>query len=105
MMLMYDLPFDEPDQVKQYNTFRKRIKRLGFYPLQYSVYVKVVPNNTNYKTLIRKIYNDLPNDGNIRLIKITEKQYEDMLFLKGTRNLHEQIVGDNQVVVFRENNE
>ncbi|MGL4589771.1 MAG: CRISPR-associated endonuclease Cas2 [Mycoplasmatales bacterium] len=105
IILMYDLPFEEPEQVKEYNHFRKKIIRLGFYALQYSIYVKVIKNETNYKTLLRRIYDEIPTNGNIRMIKVTEKQYEDMLFLRGKKNMHEQLIGDKELVVFREKDE
>lgn len=105
VILMYDLPMEEPEALKQYTRFRKKLLMLGFYMLQYSIYVKVVKNETNFKTLKRRIYDEIPREGNIRIFKITEKQYESMIFLQGKSNLHEELVGDKEVVVFRENDE
>lgn len=42
VILMYDLPMEEPESLKQYTRFRKKLLMLGFYMLQYSIYVKVV---------------------------------------------------------------
>lgn len=93
------------DEVKEYTRFRKNIMKLGFYQIQFSIYVKVVLNEAGYKTVFRRIQNEIPTSGNIRIIKVTEKQYEDMIFLRGMSNLHEEIIGDNNVVVFREREE
>lgn len=98
---MYDLPMEEPEQVKAYSQFRKKLLKIGFYQLQYSIYVKVVPTEAGYKTFLRKIQAEIPHQGNVRILKITEKQYESMVFLTGSKSMHELIVGDNELVVFK----
>ncbi len=100
IMIFYDLPMDDNDKIREYNTFRKKLIRIGFYQLQFSIYVKVVQNENGYKTFIRQIQGFIPKSGNIRILKITEKQYESMLFLQGKSNLHELVVGDKEVVYF-----
>lgn len=102
VIILYDLPMLEEEQIKDYNRFRKSIIKLGFYQLQFSIYVKVVQNETAYKTVLKKLQTSIPKTGNIRILKITEKQYEDMTFLRGKESLYEQIIGDNKVVVFKE---
>ncbi len=102
IIILYDLPMIEEEQIKEYSKFRKSIIKLGFNQLQFSIYVKVVPNEMGFQTLMRKIKTNIPNSGNIRILKITEKQYENMIFLQGKSSLHEQIIGDNKLVVFKE---
>ena len=41
----------------------------------------------------------MPANGNIRLLEITEKQYEDMKILVGTKSLNEKIANDERFVV------
>lgn len=100
IMIFYDLPMDDKEKVAEYNYFRKKLIKLGFYQLQYSIYVKVVQNENGYKTFIRQIQSYVPKSGNIRIMKITEKQYESMIFLQGSSNLHELVVGDKEIVYF-----
>lgn len=105
VLIMYDLSFESPKRVKEYEIFRKRLKRMGFIMLQYSIYSKVVLNEAGYNKVIRNIHDDLPKYGNIRILKITEKQYESMAFLRGTSSLQEELVSSNEIIVFREKND
>lgn len=100
IILFYDLPMDDIEKQREYTRFRKQLIKLGFYQLQFSIYVKVVQNEMGYKTIQRQIKDWIPKVGSIRLLKITEKQYESMIFLRGKNTLHEQIIGDNQLVSF-----
>ncbi len=100
IILFYDLPMDDIERQRDYTRFRKQLLKQGFYQLQYSIYVKVVQNEMGYKTIQRQIRDWIPKYGNIRILKITEKQYESMVFLRGKNTLHEQIIGDKQLVSF-----
>ncbi len=102
IIILYDLPMLEEEQIKDYNRFRKQIIKLGFYQLQFSIYTKVVQNEVGYKTVLKKLQTFIPKTGNIRVLKITEKQYESMLFLRGKESLYEELIGDNKLVVFKE---
>lgn len=96
---------DEPEKVSEYSSFRRKLLKLGFYQLQYSIYVKVVPNESGFQTFLRKIQANIPKEGNIRILKVTEKQYQSMIFLRGNSNMHELVVGDKEIVVFRSEDE
>lgn len=100
MILMYDLPMDDEKSVREYTRFRKRLLRQGFYQMQYSIYVKTVQNSKGFDTVVRNIQGMVPKRGNVRIIKVTEKQYEDMIFLQGRQTNHELIVSNNELVVF-----
>lgn len=101
MILIYDLPTNEEEDTKNYNRFNKSIKKLGFYMLQYSIYVKIIQNDSNYKQLENKLNKIIPPKGSIVIFKITEKQFQDMIYLRGERNLYENIVGNRELVIFR----
>lgn len=96
---MYDLPMKEYEQTKEYTKFRKSLISLGFYKVQYSVYTKVVANKKNAPAIINRVKRDIPSGGEIRVFYITEKQYQQMDFLRGEKSKQETIVGDNRIVV------
>jgi CRISPR-associated protein Cas2 len=100
VLILYDLPMTETEDRKEYAKFRKDILKLGCYLVQFSVYAKVIKNEVYYKSFIEKLKNILPEKGEVRVIKLTEKQYEDMLFLNGSRNNFEKKISNNNVVVF-----
>lgn len=68
--------------------------------LQYSVYVKVIQNDQAYKQLTAKVNKILPQKGNIALLKVTEKQYEDMIYLRGEQNKFDALIGGKELIVF-----
>ena len=100
LILIYDLPVIEESDKRIYSRFHKNIIKLGFYMLQYSVYVKVINNDTSLKQSILKIEKIIPEKGNIMIMKITEKQYQDMIYLRGEKNKFDILVGGKELVVF-----
>lgn len=100
VLVLYDLPMLETEDKKEYSKFRKNILKLGCYLIQFSVYAKVIKNEIYYKSFIEKLKNILPEKGEVRVIKLTEKQYEDMLFLNGSQNNFEKKISNNNVVIF-----
>lgn len=100
VLILYDLPMTEKLEVKEYTKFRRNMLKLGCYLVQFSVYAKVIKNEIYYKSFIEKLKNILPEKGEVRVIKLTEKQYEDMLFLNGARNNFEKKISNNNLVVF-----
>ncbi len=100
LILLYDLPVKNEDDRKIYNYFHTNIIKLGFYMLQYSIYIKVINNDTSLKQYLYKIEKIIPKKGNIIIMKITEKQYQDMIYLRGEKNKFESIVGGKEFVIF-----
>ena len=100
LILIYDLPVLEESEQKIYRKFHTNIIKLGFYMLQYSIYVKVISNDTSLKQYMSKIEKIIPEKGNIIIIKITEKQYQDMIYLRGEKNKFDVLVGGKEFVVF-----
>lgn len=100
MLLIYDLPMKEQSDHKIYNRFYRKLKRLGFYMLQYSVYTKVLNNDTVYKQIYNKLNYIIPEKGSIIIFKLTEKQFQNMIYLRGEKNKFETIVGGRELVVF-----
>ena len=95
---MFDLPVESTSQQKQYAKFHKSLVSHGFIMIQYSIYVKIVNTESKVKRVIDKIKVDLPSNGNIRILPITDKQYQDMIFLVGDKNLNEQINSDERYI-------
>lgn len=100
MILIYDLPMKDNDDQKIYTKFRKDIIKIGFYMLQYSVYTKVLQNESSFNQIKNKVARIAPDRGHIIIFKITEKQFQDMIYLRGVQNKFETIVGGNEMVVF-----
>lgn len=96
---MFDLPVDTPEKRRAYRIFRKGLIENGFTMIQYSVYQRIVPNRRagrKYENIIERF---IPAVGDVRLIYVSEKQYNDMKILVGSKSKQEQLVGNNKMVV------
>ncbi len=100
LLIMFDLPMDNNQEKREYRIFRKFLIENGFLMLQYSVYVRICTNQTMANLYLKKINNNLPTDGNVRGLIITEKQYEKMKLFLGNKSKNESIITDKRLIIF-----
>ena len=84
ILVFYDLPMTSKANRRAYTLFHKFLLKEGYDMLQFSVYGKLCNGHKSVDKNIQRIKYNLPANGNIRIIKITEKQYANMEFLVGT---------------------
>lgn len=82
-ILFFDLPQVTSSEKRIYRAFLKRIKKMGFYMLQESVYVKLSIDNQVVDAMITKIKSFSPRKGSIIILNITEKQFSQMNIIIG----------------------
>ena len=99
LLCMFDLPMETDKEKKEYRIFRKHLIENGFVMMQYSIYYRTLPNRSSLKKYESILKKKLPRNGNIRLLYVTENQYQDMLLLSGNRSRQEEVVGINRLVV------
>lgn len=85
IILMFDMPTDTVSDRKAYRIFRKYLISEGFIMHQFSVYSKLVLNNTASNMMIERIHNHNPSRGKISLLTVTEKQFARMIYLCGNK--------------------
>lgn len=78
LFVMFDLPTDTAKQRKQASRFRINLLKLGFVRLQYSIYIKHCPSLENAETYIKKVEQQIEDEGEVTILMITDKQYADM---------------------------
>ncbi len=100
LMIMFDLPVETKKQRRIYSKFRKRLLENGFLMMQYSIYIKSVANKDAADFSVLQIKQFLPQDGHVRSLIITEKQYEKMQILLGKENQNIALLGDNRTIIF-----
>jgi CRISPR-associated protein Cas2 len=83
VLAMFDLPTDTKRARKEYALFRKMLLRDGFTQMQYSVYARPCPSQENADVHVSRIERSLPPDGEIRVLVITDKQFERMRIFWG----------------------
>ena len=85
IIVMFDLPVDTPKARKAYAHFRKQLLSDGFFKLQYSVYARPSPSKETTNVHINRIQRWLPNAGEVRILEMTDKQYEAMRIFWGQK--------------------
>lgn len=78
LFAMFDLPVDKPELRHEYAVFRKALLKSGFTMLQYSVYAHYVASEESDETLRKKVHAALPSHGQVRLVSVTDRQFEKM---------------------------
>ena len=87
VIVLFDLPTQSKPDRYQYAKFRKNLVADGFVMLQYSVYSRHCASDENAEVHCRKIKAKLPPKGEVRIIKITEKQFERMHVYYGSKRI------------------
>lgn len=91
IIVMFDLPTDTKKARKAYREFRNELLSDGFVMLQFSVYARHTPSEENAVVHENRVKTFLPDDGEVRLLKITDKQFERMkVFYGKTRKATEE---------------
>lgn len=99
MICMFDLPVETEQEKRVYRNFRKDLLKEGFVMMQYSVYIRTCPSREYYHRLEKRIRKFAPNKGNVRLLSITEKQYQDMKVIIGSKKENEKMLGVERMII------
>lgn len=76
IVVLFDLPTDNKQSRKDYTAFRGHLLDNGFSMMQYSVYMRHCASDENATVHVQRIRGILPPDGEVRIMKITDKQFE-----------------------------
>ncbi len=85
LFALFDLPVDKPELRREYSQFRKALLKSGFTMLQYSVYGHYVASEESDEALRKKVHAALPGHGQVRLVSVTDRQFEKMEVYVGKR--------------------
>jgi CRISPR-associated protein Cas2 len=85
VLAMFDLPVDTKAARRAYTQFRKHLLKDGFTKMQFSVYVRHCASEENSDVHVRRVQTAVPDDGEVRIITITDKQFERMRVFWGKR--------------------
>lgn len=99
LLCMFDLPMESGEEKRAYRNFRRDLIKEGFVMMQYSVYVRVCPSREYANRLEKRIQKFIPEEGNVRLLCVTEKQYSDMKLLVGSRSTAEEAIGVERMII------
>jgi CRISPR-associated protein Cas2 len=80
---MFDLPVDTKQARRNYTLFRKFLLTDGFTLMQFSVYGRHCASEENADVHLKRIERHLPPDGEVRVLAVTDKQFERMRIFWG----------------------
>ena len=83
LMVFFDLPMLTDKNRREYNRFHKFLLKNGFIMMQKSVYSKLVINNVTSLAVKQRIRANVPPEGTVELLEITENQFSKIEYLVG----------------------
>ncbi len=100
LLVMFDLPTKTDADKKQHTRFRNNIMKDGFDMIQYSIYQRICPNLDQIEKYKNRLIGYKPKTGAVRVLTVTNTQYEKMLFLVGQPTLQEKYIKNEQFTLF-----
>jgi len=86
-MVLFDLPTASKAERRSYSKFRDFLLDNGFEMAQYSVYVRHTNGKDAVKAIITKVEAAMPPEGKVDILQFTDKQYENIVCLRGERRI------------------
>ena len=99
VIVFFDLPTETKKDVKEAQTFRKRLISDGFIMFQFSVYLRHCASSENADVHIKRTKSILPPKGKVCILRITDKQF-GMMELYDSRNEESLPEEDIQLELF-----
>lgn len=85
LFVMFDLPTNSATERKVATRFRKELKKDGFNMLQFSVYIRHCASGESALVHINRVRTMVPDEGLISIVKITDKQFGDIVSITGKK--------------------
>lgn len=98
LILFFDLPMTTKKERKIYANFRKYLIKNGYMMMQFSVYCKIFPNREAAVNHIAILRRNVPVEGQIRIMVVTEKQYAKIEIIVGGKSLQEELINDESFI-------
>lgn len=102
ILVAFDIPVLTKKQRKAATNFRKDLLGEGYIMLQYSVYIKPIPSIQHREPLIGRLRKALPEEADVKVITITDKQYAEIIHLSGTKQKEPKLPKIRQLSLFEE---
>ena len=97
ILVLFDLPITTLENKRSYRIFRKYLLKNGFMMMQESVYCKIPLNPIAAEAIIKKVKMNLPQEGLVQLLTVTERQFSRMEVLVG--EAHNDVLNSDERLV------
>lgn len=85
ILVFFDLPVVTDRQKKAAAKFRRFLLKDGYHMVQWSVYSRVCNGTDSIAVHRSRVKQNLPERGSVRMLTLTEKQYESIEILLGEK--------------------
>ena len=99
LLVFFDLPVTTKAERREASLFRRFLLGDGYDMVQFSVYSRICRGRDAVDTHYRRLKENLPSSGCVRLMQVTEQQYGRMKILVGKRKKQEKIA-PQQLLLF-----
>ncbi|WP_302294677.1 CRISPR-associated endonuclease Cas2 [Pyramidobacter piscolens] len=100
IMVFFDLPVTTKKKRRDYTRFRKFLTTDGYDMLQFSVYSRIVNGEDAVDKHLKRLRSNLPPEGSVRFLQITERQYAAMKLLLGNQTPREKFITTQMTLEF-----
>lgn len=100
ILVFFDLPVKSKAQRRAATGFRAFLLKDGYYMVQYSVYARVCNGADAVEKHRQRLRQNLPENGAVRMLVITEKQYGAIEILLGKRTQADADFQCEQLTIF-----
>lgn len=88
-------PTDKWGTKTEYTKLRKFLLSDGYLRIASEVFMRITPTRRASEKHFRKLEEYSPKTGVVRVLRLTEKQYDKIYWLTGNADYQERIVGRN----------
>lgn len=100
LIVFFDLPVTTKAERRAYTVFRRFLVNDGYDMIQFSVYGRLLNGNDGLEKHYKRLVDNLPPEGSVRCLSLTEKQFASMKLLVGMPLFQEIAVKRDQLLLF-----
>ncbi len=100
LLVFFDLPMVTKAEKRAYVQFRKFLLNDGYDMIQWSVYGRIVNGVDAEQKHLARLAANVPPEGSVRCMTVTEKQYAGIRLLVGKPRFQEKTVTAAQLLLF-----
>ena len=100
LFVMFDMPTETKKDLKEYRKFRAKLMSYGFIMFQYSIYVRFCRSLSIAQKYEHYVQDVAPMNGSIRVLKITEAQFQNIIVIENYREKPEaEVTKQSQTIM------
>jgi len=100
LLVFFDLPVVTRAERRAYTVFRRFLLNDGYDMIQFSVYGRILHGRDTEEKHMMRLVDNLPPEGSVRCLTVTEKQFASMKLLVGMPLFQEKAVKADQMLLF-----